>query len=83
MMKRKVILKVVLHQEQSGRMFQKILNAHYVMLEKISFQKLNKILILFKYGWINQNPGACEQQGFLLRYFVMISQKIIYLLLIM
>ena len=28
------------------RMFQKILNAHYVMLEKISFQKLNKILII-------------------------------------
>ena len=28
MMKRKVILKVVLHQEQSGRTFQKILNAH-------------------------------------------------------
>ena len=25
------------------RTFQKILNAHYVMLEKISFQKLNKI----------------------------------------
>ena len=41
-----VILKVVLHQEQSGRTFQKILNAHYVMLEKISFQKLNKILII-------------------------------------
>ena len=33
-------------QEQSGRMFQKILNAHYVMLEKISFQKLNRSLIL-------------------------------------
>ena len=47
MMKRKVILKVVLHQEQSGRMFRKILNAHYVMLEKISFQKLNRSLILF------------------------------------
>lgn len=46
MMKRKVILKVVLHQEQSRRTFQKILNAHYVMLEKISFQKLNKILII-------------------------------------
>ena len=46
MMKRKVILKVVLHQEQSGRMFRKILNAHYVMLEKISFQKLNRSLIL-------------------------------------
>ena len=46
MMKRKVILKVVLHREQSGRTFQKILNAHYVMLEKISFQKLNKILII-------------------------------------
>ena len=46
MMKRKVILKVVLHQEQSGRTFQKILNAHYVMLEKISFQKLNRSLIL-------------------------------------
>ena len=42
MMKRKVILKVVLHQEQSGRTFQKILNAHYVMLEKISFLKQNK-----------------------------------------
>lgn len=28
------------------RTFQKILNAHYVMLEKISFQKLNKILII-------------------------------------
>ena len=26
--------------------FQKILNAHYVMLEKISFQKLNRSLIL-------------------------------------
>ena len=34
-------------QEQSGRMFRKILNAHYVMLEKISFQKLNRSLILF------------------------------------
>ena len=33
-------------QEQSGRTFQKILNAHYVMLEKISFQKLNRSLIL-------------------------------------
>ena len=33
-------------QEQSGRMFRKILNAHYVMLEKISFQKLNRSLIL-------------------------------------
>ena len=31
---------------EGGRMFQKILNAHYVMLEKISFQKLNKILII-------------------------------------
>ena len=28
------------------RMFRKILNAHYVMLEKISFQKLNRSLIL-------------------------------------
>ena len=27
------------------KMFQKILNAHYVMLEKMSFQKLNRSLI--------------------------------------
>ena len=51
MMKRKVILKEVLHQEQSGRMFRKILNVHYVMLEKISFQKLNRSVIFFQ-AWI-------------------------------
>ena len=28
-----------------GKMFRKILNVHYVMLEKMSFQKLNRSLI--------------------------------------
>ena len=36
----KVILKVVLHQKQSGRMFRKILNVHYVMLEKDQFSEV-------------------------------------------
>ena len=44
-MRRRAIQKVVLHQEQNGKMFRKILNAHYVMLEKMSFQKLNRSLI--------------------------------------
>ena len=40
MMKRKVILKVVLHQEQNGKMFRMISNVHYALLERISSQKL-------------------------------------------
>ena len=42
MMKRKDIQKVVLHQEQNGKMFRQILNVHYALLEKISFLKQNK-----------------------------------------
>ena len=40
MMKKKDIRKVVLHQEQNGKMFRMISNVHYVQLEKISSQKL-------------------------------------------
>ena len=42
MMKRNDIQKVVLHQEQNGKMFRQILNVHYALLEKISFLKQNK-----------------------------------------
>ena len=40
MMKKKDIRKVVLHQEQNGKMFRMISNVHYALLERISSQKL-------------------------------------------
>ena len=49
--------------EQSGRMFRKILNAHYVMLEKISFQKLNRSVIFFQ-AWIGKEKTCCRVNRF-------------------
>ena len=44
-MRRRAIQKVVLHLVQSGRIFQKILNVRYALLEKTSSQKHKCIMI--------------------------------------